>query len=265
MKLVNRIEVLDKGFVQLLDTMPCYMCETAPEYDWADLFNRINHLGAFDDVELMPMDKEIVRCARVSFSNTKEHTSYQDAKLLWRLMSDKHTSPFEMGDFKFQLSLPNVSAIQMLRHRTASLNSSSGRYSEQDESRVYIPGATEWRLQSKDNKQGSSGYLPEDIGHTITQDLIEYANMGFTLYEEKLKQGVAREMARFFLPANILYVDWVWKMDLHNLMHFLRLRCAQDAQYEVRVYADAIKAIARQYAPLTFAAFDFLNQSKHLV
>jgi len=220
-------------------------------------------------------DLAIVNAARVSFLGESKGKD-SDAGLLSYLMRHKHTSPFEMVEFKFRVNAPLIVWWQWARHRTWNFNAQSGRYTAFDENDFYIPAV--WRKQSKDNKQGSGteelsvsqqirllrlllrdqktkdnahglfdNILSDDISeygeHSVTpvRDMLErYIDAGYDVYQRLLDAGVAREQARLFLPAFGVYYTWVVKTDAHNLMNFLRLRLAKDAQYEIRAYAEVI-------------------------
>ena len=186
---------------------------------------------------LMGDDLAIVNAARVSFLGESKGVE-QDKKLLFYLMRHRHTSPFEMVEFKFRVRAPLVTWWQWVRHRTMSVNAQSGRYTPFAEQDFYVPA--EWRLQAADNKQASDGVLEGPDGEELTRELVAHYARGYALYQQALDQGVAREMARLFLPGFAVYYTWIVKVDAHNLMHFLRLRMAPDAQYEIRVYAQAI-------------------------
>jgi thymidylate synthase (FAD) len=166
-----------------------------------------------------------------------------------------NSSPFEMVEFKFRLHAPLVTLWQLVRHRTASLNLSSGRYVEFKEDEFYVPSV--WRKQSPNNKQASLGELELEASNTLTEKLLQHYEAGYQLYEEALQQGVAREQARLFLPGFSVYYSCILKMDAHNLMHFLKLRMAEDAQYEIRVYAKAIyENFFKTLLPWTAEAFE---------
>ena len=153
-------------------------------------------------------------------------------------MQHRHTTPFEMVEFKFRVRAPLITWWQWVRHRTFSINSQSGRYTSFGESDFYVVEADAWRLQSSDNKQASEGLLED--GQWLTEALMRHYDESFRLYEQALAAGVAREQARVFLPGFGVYYTWVVKVDAHNLMHFLKLRMAPEAQHEIRVYAQAI-------------------------
>lgn len=208
----KRVELLDKGWLELVDLMP--------------------HPSAN-----VSGDLAIVNAARVSFLGESKGPE-RDKKLLFYLLRNHHTSPFEMVEFKFRVHAPLVTWWQWVRHRTWNFNAQSGRYTPFEENAFYVPDV--WRRQSKDNKQASEGEVDENINQDLMQKLTDHYEQGFKLYQEALDQGVAKEIARLFLPGFSVYYTWVVKVDAHNLMHFLRLRMAQDAQYEIRVYAQAI-------------------------
>lgn len=197
--------VLDKGFVELQD--------------------------------LMGNDLAIVNAARVSFLGESKGDE-ADKKLLHYLMKHAHTSPLEQAEFKFRIKAPVVVWWQLVRHRMASINMQSGRYTEFDEDDFYIP--TEWRKQAASNKQASDGLVSADYQSGLTSALSNHIDNSYALYFYALQIGVAREQARLFLPAWCSYYTGVWKIDAHNLLHFLKLRMAQEAQYEIRQYAVAI-------------------------
>jgi thymidylate synthase (FAD) len=145
-----------------------------------------------------------------------------------------------------------------VRHRTfhfQSANAQSGRYTPFDENDFYVPAV--WRRQSKSNKQASDGVLDADVDAALSAKLVEFYDRGYSLYEEALEAGVAKEMARLFLPGFSVYYTWVIKTDAHNLMNFLRLRMAPDAQYEIRAFADAIyEHFFKPALPWTAEAFE---------
>ncbi len=225
----KRVDVLDKGWIELLDLMPHPASGVAG-------------------------DLAIVNAARVSFMGESKGTD-RDKKLLFYLLQHRHTSPFEMVEFKFRVSAPLVVYWQWVRHRTWNVNAQSGRYTAFEENDFYVPAA--WRLQSKDNKQASEGELSGPPAEALTEKLLAHYEQCFALYQEALDAGVARELARVFLPGFAVYYTWVLKVDAHNLMHFLRLRMAPDAQYEIRQYAHAIYAdFFKPALPWTAEAFE---------
>lgn len=204
--------------------------------------------------DLMGDDLEIVACARTSFLGESKGDD-KDNRLLRRLMKDWHTSPFEMVQFKFRINAPVVVWWQWVRHRTQSYNLQSGRYVPFEENSFYVP--VQWRLQSKSNKQGSDGLLPQAEAEKLMKRLILIYDICYWHYKWALGLGVAREQARLFLPAWGSYYTGVISVNAHNLMGFLRLRMAEDAQWEIRQYADVIyHEFFKQLLPVTSQAFE---------
>jgi thymidylate synthase (FAD) len=135
------------------------------------------------------------------------------------------------------------------------MNSQSGRYTPFEENDFYVPDV--WRKQSKSNKQASEGQVTDEENQELTQDLLKHYAEGYRLYEKALNTGVSREMARFFLPGFSVYYTWIVKVDVHNMMKFLSLRMASEAQYEIRVYAQAIyEHFFKPALPWTAEAFE---------
>jgi len=198
-------------------------------------------------------DISVVNAARVSFLGHSKGDD-QDKKLLMYLMEHRHTSPFEQVEFKFRVRAPVVVWWQWVRHRTWHYNFQSGRYLPFEAEDFYIP--TEWREQSESNKQGSAGSMPADRSRDYENKLRTVIGEAYQTYQEALDDGVAKELARFFLPGWCCYYIAVCKVDTWNLMHFLRLRLADDAQFEIRQYAKAMHSIFREYMPWTAEAFD---------
>lgn len=225
----KRVDLLDKGWIELIDLMP------HPESDVAG-------------------DLAIVNAARVSFLGESKGRE-RDKKLLFYLLEHQHTTPFEMVEFKFRAHAPLVVWWQWVRHRTWNMNAQSGRYTAFDEDDFYVPSV--WRKQAKNNKQASDGNISQSDDAALMQDLIAHYDASYALYQKALNAGVAREQARLFLPAFGVYYTWVMKIDAHNLMHFLRLRMAEEAQYEIRVYAQAIYThFFKPALPWTAEAFE---------
>lgn len=208
----KRIAVLDKGWVELLDFMPHPATGISPEL-------------------------AIVNAARVSFLGESKGAE-KDAKLLRYLLTNRHTSPFEHVQFQFRIHAPVVAFWHWTRHRFFSFNFSSGRYVEFDEDQFYVPDV--WRKQSPSNKQASLGHVRGEPASELTQDLFAHYDASYKLYQKALAMGVAREQARLFLPAWASYYTCVASIDALNLIKFFDLRMPQDAQYEIRVYAEAI-------------------------
>lgn len=218
-KITEQRNVLDKGFVRLVD--------------W------------------MGDDASIARAARVSYGNGTK-TVREDAALVDYLIRHQHTSPIEMAEFIFHIKLPLFSMAQLVRHRTSSLNQVSARYSVMEEE-FYIPETL--RSQSKTNKQSSEVSGLGDIEKFFLKKISRISNDSYEDYEILMKYGVAREMARMILPQN-LYTQVYWKQDLKNLLHLLKLRMDEHAQYEIRVFADAIYDIIRDIVPETIKSWE---------
>lgn len=218
----QEIKVLDKGFVRLVD-----------------------YLGG---------DQRIVQAARVSYgSGTKSYR--QDRGLIHYLMKNWHTSPFEQVQLTFHTKMPIFVARQWVRHRTARLNEISGRYSVMKDE-FYIPEPENIRPQSDNNKQGrSEERFSEDQEQEVINLFAEEQRGVYKNYEKLLELNVARELARNNLPLS-LYTEWYWQIDLHNLFHFIRLRMDPHAQYEIRVYAEALAECAKAVAPIAYEAFE---------
>lgn len=208
-------------------------------------------------VDYMGDDGAIVQAARVSYG-TGTRTTRDDGGLIRYLMRHAHSTPFEMCEIKLHVKLPVFVARQWIRHRTASVNEYSARYSVL-EREFYIPAPEHLAAQSTENHQGRGAVLSGGEAARVLAMLREDAATAYDHYEAMLsqegQQGLARELARMNLPANV-YTQWYWKTDLHNLFHFLRLRADSHAQYEIRAYAQAIAALVRDWVPLAFAAFE---------
>ena len=216
----DAIKCLDKGFVRLVDSM-----------------------GG---------DDAIVQAARVSYGQGTSKVS-KDRGLIRYLMRHRHTTPFEMVEFKFHCKMPIFVARQWVRHRTANINEYSLRYSEaRDE--FYFPDPEHIQFQSALNKQGRSGEVPLELKQKVLDYFKEISERSFTMYQELNEEGIARELARSLLPVNI-YTEWYWKNDLHNLLHFIGLRSDSHAQYEIRVYSDAMAVSVKAVAPFAWEAY----------
>lgn len=203
-------------------------------------------------VDWMGDDSSIVQAARVSYGKGTKSVS-EDTALIRYLMRNLHTSPFEMVEFKFHVKLPIFVARQWIRHRTANVNEYSGRYSEMPDE-FYLPEPDQLRLQSTLNKQGR-GEATIDNASDVLSRMKQTQERLFQEYSELLATGLAREIARINLPLSN-YTEWYWKIDLHNLFHFLRLRLDSHAQYEIRIYAEAIAKIIKQIVPIAYKAFE---------
>ena len=205
-------------------------------------------------VDYMGSDDRIVQAARVSYgAGTK--TVREDAGLIDYLLRHNHTSPFEQVVLTFHMKLPIFVARQMVRHRTASLNEISGRYSVMKDD-FYIPSNEDLALQSTDNKQGRSPEAVDPVLAAETRAAMETEQKrAYTAYSALIGKGIARELARINLPLS-LYTEWYWEIDLHNLFHFLELRLDPHAQLEIRRYAEVMYDIARKVAPLCCESFE---------
>jgi thymidylate synthase (FAD) len=203
-------------------------------------------------VDSMGGDDAIVQAARVSYGQGTSKVS-QDRGLIRYLMRHRHTTPFEMVEFKFHCKMPIFVARQWVRHRTANINEYSLRYSEaRDE--FYFPDPEHIQFQSALNKQGRSGEVPLELKQKVLDYFKEISERSFTMYQELNEEGIARELARSLLPVNI-YTEWYWKNDLHNLLHFIGLRSDSHAQYEIRVYSDAMAVSVKAVAPFAWEAY----------
>ncbi|MFO1071813.1 MAG: FAD-dependent thymidylate synthase [Geminicoccaceae bacterium] len=238
-------------------------------------------------IDYMGDDAAIVQAARVSYGRGTKQLS-NDQGLINYLMRHRHTSPFEMCELKLHVKLPIFIARQWIRHRTANVNEYSARYSVLDRE-FYLPDQkfleqqkkagqsaappTQTSLfgeaaaplpqvtaaQSTTNMQGREEVLGAEAAATVLREINAISQRSFTVYEKLLgdesRPGIARELARTVLPLNT-YTQWYWKVDLHNLLHFLRLRHDSHAQYEIRAYAEVLLDVARRWVPLTVKAFE---------
>lgn len=227
----KKIDVLDDGFIRVID-----------------------YMGS---------DESIVQAARVSYGAGTKKIS-QDRGLIRYLLRNRHTTPFEMCELKLHVRVPMDCWRQWIRHRTANVNEYSTRYSVAiDSLRTTKPD--EWRLQSEMNKQGSQGTLDPETGELLTKSEAKFHQTCRDVYEERLTKGIAREQARKDLPLGT-YTEAYWKIDLHNLLHFLNLRMDSHAQYEIRQYAAIIgRKIVAKWVPITWEAFnDYRTNSMNL-
>ena len=216
-------------------------------------------------VDYMGDDQAVVQAARVSYGKGTSRVS-EDRGLIRYLMRHRHSTPFEMCEIKLHVKLPMFIARQWIRHRTASINEYSARYSVLDKE-FYIPNAKDLAVQSKSNMQGRGDVLSEKDSNEALEMLKRDAENCFETYEFLLNErsngdiidsnrdGLARELARINLTLNT-YTQWYWKTNLHNLMNFIYLRADSHAQYEIRVYADIIYEIMKAWVPITADAFN---------
>jgi thymidylate synthase (FAD) len=231
------VKVHDHGLVALCDVMPRF----APVGKTADF--------------------AIVQAARVSYGEGTKQVN-EDRGLIRYLARHRHTTPFEMVEFKFHQVMPIFIARQWIRHRTANVNEYSARYSVVRD-RFYHPSAENVRKQSASNRQGGE----EPVDPMTAREFLEFLDRTEALYadyEKFIEKGVAREMARIALPVSV-YTEWYWKIDLHNLFHFLSLRMDPHAQQEIRDYATAMYALIQPIVPIAAEAFvDYNLGAMHL-
>lgn len=208
-------------------------------------------------VDYMGTDESIVQAARVSYGRgTKKR--HEDRGLIRYLIRHNHTTPFEMCEIKLHVRVPMDTWRQWIRHRTANVNEYSTRYSVAIDAALETT-ADQWRVQASSNRQGSEGFLEASQGQKFSQQEKELHRLSRQIYNERLEAGVAREQARKDLPL-CTYTEAYWKIDLHNLLHFLALRMEAHAQYEIRMYAKTIgEQIVKRWVPLTWEAFEDYN------
>ena len=218
---MNEIPVLDHGFVALVDTM-----------------------GG---------DRTPAQTARTSFRNRVERTADEDAKLTDYLVRNKHTTPIEFCQVRFYMKMPIFVARQLVRHRTASINEVSYRY-VQAAREFYVPTEGRCQRRAESNKQGSSSETVDNPPR-VRNIIAEAGGRCFDDYEALLAEGLAPELARVVLPCGT-YTEWYWQNDLHNTLHMLRLRLDPHAQYEIRVYAEAMLALLRPVFPTIIASWE---------
>jgi thymidylate synthase (FAD) len=230
--LLQEIPVLDHGFVRVID-----------------------YMGS---------DDAVVQAARVSYGRGTKRVS-EDRALIRYLLRNSHTSPFEMAEIKLHVKLPIFVARQWIRHRTASVNEYSARYSILD-NEFYVSEPRHLAPQSKLNRQGRSDELDADEARAALQTLLSESQRSYGTYRTLLnrdeqnveidssRKGLARELGRLALSVNF-YTQWYWKIDANNLLHFIKLRADAHAQYEIRAYANVLIDILRRWLPLTFEAF----------
>ncbi|MBO6776095.1 MAG: FAD-dependent thymidylate synthase, partial [Marinibacterium sp.] len=208
-------------------------------------------------IDYMGDDAAICQAARVSYGKGTKSVQ-NDEGLIRYLMRHWHSTPFEMCEIKLHVKLPIFVARQWIRHRTANVNEYSARYSILDRE-FYIPAPDDLAAQSLINNQGRGDVLEGEEAARVLEILKSDSTRAYDHYEAMISQdgqaGLARELARMNLPANI-YTQWYWKVDLHNLFHFLRLRADAHAQYEIRVYAEAMCKVVADWVPFAYRAFE---------
>jgi thymidylate synthase (FAD) len=209
--------------------------------------------GIIEIIDHMGTDQTIERAARVSYGGDKKTRTVEETTgLLNYLMKHEHTSPFEHAVVQMYVKCPIFVARQWMRHRTWSYNEVSYRYKEAP---LFAYYPEQWRLQHTDNKQMSEGVLPDLENIKRMDDYHHAVESAYIEYQMTLNHGVSREMARMVLPVST-YTEFYATVDLHNLLHFLRLRMHEHAQYEIRVYAEVIADWVREHFPITWGAFE---------
>ncbi len=214
-------------------------------------------------VDYMGDDASVVQAARVSYGQGTRRAR-DDENLIRYLLRHRHSTPFEMCEIKFHVKLPVFVARQWIRHRTANVNEYSARYSILEDE-FYLPRPEDVAAQSKRNAQGRGAAVSREQADDAIERIRQGARRAYTDYETLLNErdgdsvdpdraGVARELARVALPLGV-YTQWYWKIDLHNLLHFVELRSGEHAQYEIRAYADAIGSLLAAWVPMVWRAF----------
>lgn len=221
-----------------------------------------NKINVLDDKgyvilhDIMGDDRTIANAARVSFDKRTEELTERDERLIAFLAREGHDSPFRHATLQFEVYAPLMIARQWFKyivgsdHTMDAWNESSRRYITENEE-FYIPSANEWRSYPDDVKQGSGEPVSEYYGNYYTRELMAYIDKGVELYEEAIQDDIAPEQARLFLPAYGMYVRWYHTASLQSIAHLIRQRTADDAQYEFRLYAEAVKELAEQKFPVS--------------
>ncbi|MBN1351747.1 FAD-dependent thymidylate synthase [candidate division KSB1 bacterium] len=205
-------------------------------------------------IDYMGSDESIVQAARVSYGHGTKKIR-QDRGLIRYLLRHQHTTPFEMVEFKFHCKLPIFVARQWIRHRTANVNEYSLRYSKAI-NEFYLPEPETLRYQSETNRQGRGEVaVPGELQLQVLELLRKSTEQAWQDYQQMENSGIARELARINLPVS-LYTEWYWKIDLNNLMHFLKLRLDEHAQFEIREYARIMAQIVQKVVPIAWEAFE---------
>lgn len=229
--ILNKIDVLDKGYVRLVD--------------------------------VMGNDLSVVNAARVSYDKESDHFDLRDAKLIEFLVREGHTSPFRHATLTFEVYAPLFVARQWWKYAVASThvddqngwNESSRRYITEDEE-FYVPNPMQWRSKPENSKQGSGDPVDPKTGADYTHLLNLTIKNGVEVYREALEDGIAPELARLFLPAYGMYVRWRWTVSLQGAMTFLQQRLGHDAQVEIQEYAKAVKTLTEESFPQTMKTFE---------
>lgn len=215
-------------------------------------FQVLDH-GIVEVIDYMGNDEAIAQAARTSYGKATKKVS-TDQGLINYLWRHNHGTPFEMCEVKVFMRLPIFVARQLVRHRTANINEYSMRYSEPQDL-FYCPESDQIQFQATDNKQGRSGQLETSQKLEFRDSCKTHAEMSMNLYEHWNGEKLARELNRINLPVS-LYTQWYWKCDLRNLLGFLKLRMDSHAQYEIRVFANAMAEVVKEVYPMAWAAFE---------
>jgi len=219
----REIPVLDKGYIKLID--------------------------------YMGIDETPVGAARISYGKgLRLEDTVGNKRLINYLMSHQHTTPFEQIELVFECKMPIFVAREWVRHRTASINEFSARYAQLP-NEVYDPENSRIKGQDLANKQGSAGEVIDEIKQRFQTTHKAITSQAFTIYEKNISDGIAKELSRIDLPLST-YTVWIWKIDMHNLLKFLKLRMAENAQWEIRQYANAIGSLVKQCYPMIWNAFE---------
>ncbi|MBF0171671.1 MAG: FAD-dependent thymidylate synthase [Nitrospinae bacterium] len=219
----------------------------------------VHEYGQVELVDYLGADRTVARAARTSYQGDEGKNEEADRKLIRRLWVDKHTSPFEMVALTFRIRMPIFVMRQHVRHRTASLNEWSFRYSECPDM-FYVPARDDVRSQSSTNKQMSGDPLTDDVSDKARTLIDGLNHQAYATYKKLIELGVAREQARVVLPVSA-YTQIVWSIDMRNLLHYLRLRLAPDAQKEIRAYAEVMAMIVRQGWPMIWDAYSAAEEN----
>jgi thymidylate synthase (FAD) len=225
-------------------------------------YYRVLDHGFVSLVDYMGSDEAVEQAARVSYGAGTRKLS-ETRGLIRYLRRHRHTTPSEMVEFKFHCAMPMFVARQWIRHRTASLNELSARYSLMP-LLFYRPPAEQFQLQSRSNKQGRAGDAPPEVYREAIERWEKLRSDASATYRWMLEEDVAREIARIDLPLST-YTQWYWKIDLHNLLHFLSLRVDPRAQWEIQEFARAIAGMVKRVAPISYEAWvDYDLESRPL-
>ncbi len=221
----------------------------------------LDNVGSLELIDIMGNDLAIVNAARISYLGESKG-DVADKKLLFYLMKNNHTSPFEMVEFKFKVKAPLFVVAQWVRHRNWNYNFQSFRYTNASDVDFYFP--EQWRMQAQDNKQMSDGILTGQYDIEQCNELLScVVDKCLDAYDTMIALGISREMARMILPQN-MYTEFISKVDAHNLMHFLKLRMHSHAQWEIQQYANVMFSILEDKLPWTAEAFKKYKLEKEL-